>query len=636
MIGEVLSNYRVIDQLGEGGMGVVYRAEHTLIGRRAVIKILRPEFSRNPEIVNRFFNEAKSTTSIEHPGIVDIFDFGFHASGSAYIVMELVNGESLAARLARERLPFEVQVAVARRVASAVGAAHAKGIVHRDLKPDNILLTPDPENPGLLRVKVVDFGIAKLAEDAQQQGHVRTRTGSVMGTPAYMSPEQCRGAGRLDHRSDIYSLGCIMYEMACGHRPFEREGMGEIMGAHMYEAPPRPSAFEPSLAPPLEVVILHALAKRPEDRPQTMEALIAELDHVGFRPATAPMDRVATITGPPGAWGPPSYPPARVTTLSHAAAAVGTITTPPPGAARSRRLRAAALVGGLACVAGVVAAVAITGSHRAAPPRAAIPPAPAVAAPAVVAPAPAPAVAAPAPAVVPAPEKPGKPEIAVPEGMVLVPAGTLRQGRDKYRDRPALDVPAHEVAVAALFLDRTEVTNGAYKKFVDAGRVRAPWPERAPFQLLAPLPVVNVTFEDAQAYCRWRLPTGRLPSEPEWEWAARGPEGRLYPWGNEYRRECVNGLDGAEGVIQSSDKHRCGATPSGILDLSGNVWEWTSSPASSYPGSTLPAPGHGFMVVRGGSVFNTDRDELTTTVRQFVKLPNGYLGFRCAADAAAR
>jgi len=281
MIGETVGNYRILSKLGAGGMGVVYLAEHQLIGRKAAIKVLLPEMSLNQEMVGRFFNEARSTASIKHIGLVDIFDFGHHTNGCAYIAMEFLEGESLAELLKREpRPPIELSCAVVRQVATAVGAAHGKGIVHRDLKPDNIFLVSDEEAATGMRAKVLDFGIAKLAGDAH--GGSKTRTGSLMGTPLYMSPEQCRGAGAVDWRSDIYSLGCILYEMVLGRPPFVREGMGEVMGAHMYETPPRPLELDPSLPPWLDGVIMRTLAKNPAERQQSMDELAQEL---GGRPA---------------------------------------------------------------------------------------------------------------------------------------------------------------------------------------------------------------------------------------------------------------------------------------------------------------------------------------------------------------
>jgi eukaryotic-like serine/threonine-protein kinase len=280
MIGGVLGSYRVLKELGRGGMGAVFLAEHTLIGKRAAAKILLPQFSRDPEIVNRFFNEAKAATQIRHPGIVEIFDFGYHESGCAYLVMEFLEGESLSMRLLRDGGKFAEPwlIEVARQVASALRAAHDKGIVHRDLKPDNVFVVPDPDLPMGARLKVLDFGIAKLSGEGETS--MKTRTGAVIGTPAYMSPEQCRGAGQVDWRSDIYSLGCLMYEMACGHPPFLGEGPGDIIGSHIFA--PVPAVTVP-LSPALSELIVRMLQKTAGARPQSMAEVIGQLEAIGGR-----------------------------------------------------------------------------------------------------------------------------------------------------------------------------------------------------------------------------------------------------------------------------------------------------------------------------------------------------------------
>jgi len=271
-------------------MGAVYLAEHQLIGRKAAIKVLLPELSHNAELVNRFFNEARSTATIQHPNLVDVFDFGYLEDGSAYLAMEYLEGETLAQRLDRDgALTLPLIWSIGRQIASAVQAAHEQGIVHRDLKPDNVFLLPDPDQPHGLRVKVLDFGIAKLTGDAVSATGAKTRTGAVMGTPTYMSPEQCRGAGQVDQRSDVYSLGCILYEMACGQPPFVREGLGELIAAHMLEPPPLPSELDPTLSPPLEGLILEMLSKEADARPQTMERVREALDQlVTIPPMTTP------------------------------------------------------------------------------------------------------------------------------------------------------------------------------------------------------------------------------------------------------------------------------------------------------------------------------------------------------------
>ncbi|MBZ0236325.1 MAG: serine/threonine protein kinase, partial [Deltaproteobacteria bacterium] len=290
-----IGNYRIITAIGEGGMGAVYRVEHAMLGRPAAVKVLLPEFSRNQEMVNRFFNEARATAGLRHPNIIDVFDFGYCDDGAAFIVMELLQGESLKARLQRVgRLPWNQAVYFARQVAVALGAAHRAGVIHRDLKPDNVFLVPDEEGRGE-RVKVLDFGIAKLAADTSGAGVVKTRAGVIMGTPTYMSPQQCRGAGEVDHRTDIYSLGCMLFEMVCGRPPFVGEGVGELLSAHMSQPPPSPRSFEPSIPAELEATIMRTLAKSEHERHGSMEELIAELD--GFVHRTS--QQISVVTQPP-------------------------------------------------------------------------------------------------------------------------------------------------------------------------------------------------------------------------------------------------------------------------------------------------------------------------------------------------
>jgi serine/threonine protein kinase len=245
MAGDIIGSYRVLRKIGEGGMGAVYLAEHTLLGRPAAIKVLLREMSHREDLVTRFFNEARAASSVKHPGIVEIYDFGHHTDGSAYIVMEYLEGESLSARLRRTGVLSEARaVALCRQVGGALAAAHAKGIIHRDLKPDNIFIVRDPDIADGERTKVLDFGIAKLASDPSGQPSM-TRTGMVMGTPAYMAPEQCKGAGNVDQRSDLYALGCILFELVCGRPPFVAEGAGEVMAHHIFTPVPAPSSVAP-------------------------------------------------------------------------------------------------------------------------------------------------------------------------------------------------------------------------------------------------------------------------------------------------------------------------------------------------------------------------------------------------------
>ncbi len=315
MEGQTLGTYVIERELGRGGMGSVWIGAHSLLGRRAAIKVLLPELSKHQDIVQRFFNEARAATAVKHAGIVEIYDFGWAPDGSAYIVMELLDGESLSSRMARQgRLPTAFALGVARQIAAALDAAHKAGVIHRDLKPDNVFLVPDPEVALGERVKLLDFGIAKLT-DEQPGNLARTQTGAVMGTPYYMSPEQCRGAGQVDARSDLYALGCMLYEMLGGQVPFPGEGAGEIIGAHLHVAVPPLRALAPDVPAAIEALIMRLLAKRADDRPATGEIVARELTelatglratlpaHLAPGPASGTQGAVAREPGPPTTLG---------------------------------------------------------------------------------------------------------------------------------------------------------------------------------------------------------------------------------------------------------------------------------------------------------------------------------------------
>jgi eukaryotic-like serine/threonine-protein kinase len=360
MIGTTVGNYRITRLLGEGGMGVVYEAEHPALGRRAAVKILHPELAQQGEMVNRFFNEARAANAIRHPGIVEVFDFGTLPGGASYIVMEFLDGESLAARMRRTG---PMQPAAARRLAAqaagALAAAHGAEIVHRDLKPDNLFLVPDYQTPGAEILKVLDFGIAKLGVGSNQLASVKTRTGAVMGTPTYMSPEQCRGTREVDHRTDVYALGVILYELVCGRPPFETEGFGEMVHLHISAPPPPPRAHNPAVGSELEALILTALEKNPSDRFQSMAEMQAALLQTGGR-ATA--ERAPPLApGPPVPEAatrtrrfddPPSLRRQPQTTFSGAASVFG---SSPPTVMR-RRSALGPIIG-----VGLVAAVGVAG-----------------------------------------------------------------------------------------------------------------------------------------------------------------------------------------------------------------------------------------------------------------------------------
>ena len=294
MIGSRVNNYEIVSVLGEGGMGTVYLAVHPVMGRKAAIKLLRRELAEDQTLVARFVNEARAANAIRHPNIIDVIDVGtLPDNGLPYMMMEFLEGENLAQRLARTgTLPVSEAIDIALQTASALSAAHGKGIVHRDLKPDNLFLVPELGSPGRERVKVLDFGIAKLRGDTSS-GAVKTNSGSIMGTPPYMSPEQCRGiAEDIDHRADIYALGIILFEMLCGRPPFVSPGFGELLMMHLTRPPPSPRELNGAIPEPVEQIILRALSKKPEDRFASMDEFCSSLSHAGSTAA-----RTGPVTG---------------------------------------------------------------------------------------------------------------------------------------------------------------------------------------------------------------------------------------------------------------------------------------------------------------------------------------------------
>jgi serine/threonine-protein kinase len=271
--------YTVLRLLGAGGMGQVYLARHRHLGRDAAIKVLLPQISMDENVVARFFTEARATAQLRHPNIVEVFDCDVLPDGRAYIVMECLDGESLRStldRLNRLAPDYTSIAALSGLVADALRAAHNNGIVHRDLKPDNTYLTIPPNQRDLLTVKVLDFGIAKLLSGGNP-GQGATRTGSLVGTPLYMSPEQCRGLSTIDHSSDIYSLGCLMFEMVAGRPPFVSEAPGDILMAHVGQSAPALSSLDPDVPPEIENLVAQMLAKDPGQRPASMAEVADQL-----------------------------------------------------------------------------------------------------------------------------------------------------------------------------------------------------------------------------------------------------------------------------------------------------------------------------------------------------------------------
>ena len=671
LIAGLSRRFTIVRRLGVGGMGTVFLARQIGVGNRLVaLKVLNRKLLDDPEFLERFHNEAGSTGSIHHPNVVTIHESGQADDGTPYIAMELLDGESLRQVLKKVgALPVAECAEILMQVARGLNAAHKLGIIHRDLKPDNIFLMRGDE--GELIVKIVDFGIAKLRESS-----THTLTGMVLGTPAYMSAEQAAGipSDELDARSDIYSLGIAVYEMLSGSVPFYSTTPLGYVHKHMLEVPPPFRAVDPSLlvAPEVEAVVMKALSKEREERYQSaMEfarafAAAAQAAPVPVvsqplpstmitppaaarepavpvpLPASAsvptdipvPTPLPASVPVPTGipAPTPPPVPPRAIAEASITPPASNpptevSITSPPskPPTATSLPSTAAAEPPHIPAgressstvkyvVVGAVLLAVIAGGIWYFSRRAVSPPPPN-----------APSQSSDA----------GKSPTATegtiaPARMVSIPAATFTMGRDKASD--AEETPAHPVGIAAFDLDKRPVTNAQYAEFVKSANHAAPrgWVNGTPPDGQAEWPVTGVSWDDANAYCTSK--GLRLPTEAEWEYAARGTDGRLYPWGNDFSPALTNSAEAALGHPEEVGAHRDATSPFGILDMSGNVWEWTADNYQPYPGRQpsfqIPADG---KAIRGGS-YQSDKFHVTTTTRNLdhASTRSATIGFRCA------
>ncbi len=496
LIGEVIGNFRIVSRLGRGGMGEVFLAEHQKIGTKVAIKLLLPELSADKAHVDRFFNEALAVSRIKHAGIVKIFDVGFHdKAGSAYLIMEYLEGESLASRITRAgRLPLGQICDVGRQIASILEATHAEGVTHRDLKPDNVFLVRDSELASRERVKILDFGIAKLTGTLAGSS---PKTMGTMGTPGYMAPEQWGDSAKVDWRADVYSLGCLAFEMACGRPPFIAATFAEAFTKHLTEPPPRARTLVPDLPQPLESLLEHLLAKKPEDRPASMAEIGERFVDAG-KGQPGPLDKtmLPDATTHPGEIMPRQVTPApRVTPVATPAAPATTISggagergerTEPAGP-RSRK----PLVLGLAAVGAIGVGAAVFFATRG-PSKQAAPDVPVA-------------------AVTPTPP-PGVIDAAAEE-----PGLTLRQRIE--RSNPFVDDHGVKLQVH-------QVSNLEYRWYLeslgaDAGPAQPiDWDANKP---ATDQPITWVTFERARRFCE--AIDAALPSDAQWLKASAGASG---------------------------------------------------------------------------------------------------------------
>lgn len=684
---EKLDRYEIREIIGRGGMATVYAAYDPHFEREVAIKVLPPEFLNDWQFRARFEREARTIAGLEHPAIVPVYDFG-EFEGRLFLVMRLMSGGSLADKIKGGPLSLTEAVRIIGRLAPALDAAHAKGLIHRDLKPANILFDRWGEP------YVSDFGIVKVVDDQEM---MLTIPGGIVGTPAYMSPEQVEARQTLDGRSDIYALGCILFEMLTGQLPYKADTPLGIAFMHVTEPVPRLDTLSNRLPPACERVLAKALAKDREERYQTVSSLSDDLRAtLPVTQAAPPREKAAPdhtiieqappiVQEPP----PPSITPERPKT------AVG---EPPQRTGLPRwALVGAAVLLLILCIGGGAAALAalnnslqentnanetplaeITEAATSAPAtQAATPTATEAAVIIEDTPTPAP-TEAPTPALPPTQAVLGDTWNRPSDEMVMVyvPAGSFTMGSNPEVDAAAgpSEQPAHTVSLDAFWLDQTEVTNAMFGRFVEAtgyvttaeiegdGRIqeeRQPevvpgtdWRHpRGPESDLTGLenhPVLQVSWFDAQAYCTWA--GGGLPTEAQWEYAARGPENRLYPWGNEFDGNLVNFCDvncpfpyanaayddgserlGPVGTLPG------GASWVGAFDMVGNVWEWVAdwygeTYYSSSPAENPTGPDTGeARVLKGGSWYD-DAPHVRAAQRGVGSPPTRHalFGFRCS------
>ncbi|MEZ4358703.1 MAG: protein kinase [Kofleriaceae bacterium] len=332
--GQIVGNYRILSRLGTGGMGAVYLAEHPLIGKKVALKVIHRELASNREVVQRFFQEARAVNTIGHEHIVQIHDFGQTPEGDHFYIMEYLDGPTLARLISREGgLEVRRALHIAAQIASGLIAAHECGVIHRDLKPDNIMLLTRPGAVDF--VKILDFGLAKMFASGQSP---LTAAGVVLGTPQYMSPEACESKRDIDHRTDIYAVGILLFQMLTGTLPFDGASMGEVLVKQVTQLPPAPRGFNPAIPPSVEQIVLRCLAKAPAGRFPTMAALReALLQPEAYLASSPPMSAARSVA-------PGEGPDARTMMAHVARARTGDPSAaPPPERAGARNLSEAAI-----------------------------------------------------------------------------------------------------------------------------------------------------------------------------------------------------------------------------------------------------------------------------------------------------
>lgn len=647
MVGIKLDKYEIVDKLGVGGMATVYKGYQESLNRYVAIKVLNPVRAAEKGLLARFTREAKTVANLDHPHILPIYDFG-QDQGYTFLVMKFIPTGTLRDWLDREK-PLSLSQAskIVSQVASALDYAHRRGVVHRDIKPSNILLDEDGN------VLLSDFGLAKILESTTRL----TASGASLGTPAYISPEQAMGE-EVDNRTDVYSLGVVLYEMLTGQVPFPGEALSVAL-KHIQEPPPPPRSLNPALPEAVEQVILQALAKNPDERFATAGALAHALEQAIAESEAPPpplplphgpvpsIPRQVVFAAVGGAillvmaivvglalfrGGGPTPTPA-ISAANQTATAIALLpptSTSTPTATHTPTATPTATATNTDTPTGTPSPTPTSTPTSTATPTASSTPTP---------------TATPTQKPTPTPSEPAAGTTKVFGGveMVYVPSGTFTMGSDTGEPD---ERPVHNVWLSGFWIDRYEVTNAQYRSCVDAGQCKRPAYEKSNTRgdyftdpQYNDYPVIFVSSDDAAMYCRW---VGkRLPTEAEWEkaasWDWRTSTKFTWPWGNTFDNSKVR--DGTRKDTSRVGNYPTGASPYGAMDMAGNVSEWTAdyyaadyyaaSPSSNPKG---PATGYG-RVVHGGTWWDVDYDLRTTRRKQEdANARQMYLGFRCACN----